>query len=136
MLMQCAQPAGYKLASALTALSGDCDDTNDLLHPATIRYLDTDGDGFSNGTSSGACVDPGAVRYLPSQLVGTAGTGLGLTNGLVGYRTFDGNNGNDKSGNGYTGSLTGNIYFTGGKLGRTSVLDGNGDYIRTADISL
>lgn len=58
---------------------------------------------------------------------------MGLTNGLVGYRTFDGNNANDKSGNGYTGTLTGNIYFTGGKLGRTAVFDGNGDYIRVAD---
>ena len=69
MLMQCGQPAGYKLAANLMAIAGDCDESNDQLHGATTRYLDADTDGFSNGTTSGACLDPGATYYLPSQLI-------------------------------------------------------------------
>lgn len=112
MIEQCGQPTNYKLATQLTATTGDCDETNDLLNAGTIRYQDSDGDGFSDGTTSGACTDPGTVWYLPSQLLGTAGTGLTLTNGLIGYRSFDGNNGNDRSGNGHTGTVYSGTSFT------------------------
>lgn len=70
MLMQCGQPTNYKLAVNLTAIAGDCDDTNDQLNDATIRRSDDDGDTFSDGASTGGCADPGATRWLPSQLTG------------------------------------------------------------------
>jgi len=113
MTQQCGQPAGYQLAANLTAIAGDCDDNNDLLNTATTWYLDADADGFSEGTTSNVCADPGAVRYLPSQLIGSASSGLTLTSGLVGYRTFDSNDGDDDSGNGYTGTLQNGVSFTG-----------------------
>jgi hypothetical protein len=55
----CTRPADYKLASELTAISGDCDDGSNTINPLTYWYLDSDGDGY--GTSSAAmqqCAQP------------------------------------------------------------------------------
>ncbi|MBI5056047.1 MAG: hypothetical protein HZB61_05480 [Nitrospirae bacterium] len=48
----CAMPLGYTAASELIATSGDCDDTNAVLNPATHWYPDSDGDGFGNPSVS------------------------------------------------------------------------------------
>lgn len=91
--------------------SVDCDNSNDLLHPATIWYSDEDGDGFSDGSENPKCLDPGATWYLSSQLIGTANTAysLNLTSGLVGHWSFDSNDGDDDSGNGNHGTLAGGL---------------------------
>lgn len=68
-MQQCAQPAGYKLASALKATSGDCDDTNFHINPLTVRYRDADADGFFDGTTQVQCTDPGATRYARHELI-------------------------------------------------------------------
>lgn len=39
-LAQCTQPAGYKLPSNLTALSGDCNDNNAAVHPGAPEICD------------------------------------------------------------------------------------------------
>lgn len=98
----CALPVGYASGT------GDCNDTNDLLHPNTVRYLDTDNDGFATGSTQTMCTDPGATWYLPSQLIGSAVTNNSLTinNGLVGHWSFDSNDGDDDSGNGNNGNLS------------------------------
>ena len=57
-LIQCTRPDGYKLASELTALSGDCDDGNASLNPATVWYKDQDNDGFTDGTTIVSCTMP------------------------------------------------------------------------------
>lgn len=36
----------------------DCDNSNVLINPATIRYLDSDVDGYSDGTTQIQCSDP------------------------------------------------------------------------------
>jgi len=54
---------------------------------------------------------------------------LTLTNGLVGYRSFDSNDGDDESGNGRHGTLSGGVSFTGGKVGRAGQFDGVNDAI-------
>lgn len=101
-LTQCSQATGYKLPSALISLSGDCNDNNDLQTPYTVWYEDTDGDGFTPGSAVEQCADPGATRYLSSELIGSAVTTNSLTinSGLVGHRSFDSNDGDDESGNG------------------------------------
>jgi PKD repeat protein len=77
----CARPTGYKLASELTATSGDCDDTNAAVNPGateicgnsiddncngqvdegvqTTYYQDNDSDGYGNATATTqACSQP------------------------------------------------------------------------------
>jgi cysteine-rich repeat protein len=131
MLMQCTQPANYKLATNLIATTWDCLDTDARVNPTTIWYSDDDADGFSDGVTQTTCTDPGATWYISHQLIWTANTAhsLNLTSGLVGHWSFDGANGNDESGNWYTATLTGWVIFTGGKLGKWVSFDGNGDWI-------
>ena len=79
-LTQCLRPAGYKVASELTATSGDCNDNNAAINPAateicdgvdnncnmmtdegvqTTYYRDMDGDGFGNpAVTQMACSQP------------------------------------------------------------------------------
>ena len=79
-LTQCLRPAGYKVASELTATSGDCNDNNAAINPAateicdgvdnncnmmtdegvqTTYYRDMDGDGFGNpSVTQMACSQP------------------------------------------------------------------------------
>jgi len=79
---QCAQPAGYKLASALKATSGDCDDTNFHINPLTVRYRDADADGFFDGTTQVQCTDPGATRYAGYELIQLRNTNYVVTGNL------------------------------------------------------
>ena len=79
-LTQCLRPAGYKVASELTATTGDCNDGNAAINPAateicdgidnncnsmtdegvqTTYYRDMDGDGFGNpAMTQMACSQP------------------------------------------------------------------------------
>jgi hypothetical protein len=62
-LIQCTQPVGYKLAGSLTAITGDCDDNNSAINPATLWYQDADSDGFGNpSVTLASCTQP--VGYL------------------------------------------------------------------------
>ena len=55
----CTDPGATRyLASELIATSGDCDDTDSVLHPGTVRYKDAEGDGYSDGTTQTQCADP------------------------------------------------------------------------------
>ena len=51
----CTRPAGYKISSELTALSGDCDDGDAGVTLGSTWYHDTDGDGYGgrSGQSGG-----------------------------------------------------------------------------------
>ena len=79
-ITQCARPSGYKIASELTATTGDCNDNNNAINPAatevcdgidnncnnqtdesgfTMWYRDQDGDGFGNpAMTQSACSAP------------------------------------------------------------------------------
>ena len=79
-ITQCLRPMGYKVASELTATSGDCNDNNAAINPAatevcdgvdnncnmmtdegvqTTYYRDMDGDGFGNpAVTQMACTQP------------------------------------------------------------------------------
>jgi len=79
-LTQCLRPAGYKVASELTATTGDCNDGDEDINPAaaevcdgidnncdgnidegvlTTYYRDMDGDGFGDaGNTQQACAQP------------------------------------------------------------------------------
>jgi hypothetical protein len=69
----CTDPgATWYLATELTAIAGDCNDTNAQLNPTTVRYKDADNDGYSDGTSVTQCVQP-ANHKLAISLTATAG---------------------------------------------------------------
>jgi len=71
-ITQCARPVGYKLASELTATSGDCDDSKAVLNPATLWYKDADNDGYSDGTTKTQCTRATGYK-LASELNATSG---------------------------------------------------------------
>jgi hypothetical protein len=71
-LTECDRPAGFKLATELTATSGDCDDTNAALNPETVWFKDADNDGYSDGTQQTQCVRPAGFK-LASELTATSG---------------------------------------------------------------
>ncbi len=55
----CTRPSGFKAASELTDIFGDCDDTNALINPMTLWYPDSDGDGYGNpSVSLHQCTQP------------------------------------------------------------------------------
>jgi Putative metal-binding motif len=83
ILTQCTQPANYKLAAALTATTGDCNDAVASINPGaaeqcngidddcdgniddgivfTTYYTDTDGDGYGvTASATSLCINPGA----------------------------------------------------------------------------
>jgi uncharacterized protein YjdB len=51
-----------KLASELTGLTVDCDDTDATVSPGTLWYKDADNDGFSDGTSQQSCFQPSGYK--------------------------------------------------------------------------
>jgi hypothetical protein len=46
--ISCIKPFGYKAVSELTAISGDCNEANPNINPATNWYSDSDRDGYGN----------------------------------------------------------------------------------------
>ncbi len=61
-LIQCLQPAGYRLEADLTASSGDCNDGNPAIHPGateTCNNVDDDCDNLVDGN------DPNLVDNVP-----------------------------------------------------------------------
>jgi hypothetical protein len=81
-LTQCTRPTGYKfggsnpilfpLGDGLVATSGDCNDNNAILNPATTWYRDADNDGYSNGATLTQCTRP-ANHKLASELTSISG---------------------------------------------------------------
>lgn len=93
----------WKLAGDLIATTGDCDDDDARINPATTWYLDDDDDGFSEGTNIVVCANPDVSKYyLASELIGNTHTQTTLDDGLVGYWSFDYADARDESGNGNT----------------------------------
>lgn len=66
------QPDGYKLAEDLVETSGDCNDDDDAINPATVWFKDTDNDGYSDGTTLTQCDQPTGFK-LPGDLIATSG---------------------------------------------------------------
>ncbi len=71
-MTQCERPSNFKLAIELTATSGDCDDSNPALNPATVWFKDADNDGYSDGTQQTQCVRPTGFK-LATELTATSG---------------------------------------------------------------
>jgi hypothetical protein len=69
----CTRPAGYKVASELTATSGDCDDNDVNEHPGQTWYKDADGDGYSDGTTNTTSCTRPADYKVASELTATSG---------------------------------------------------------------
>jgi hypothetical protein len=67
----CSRPTGYKLASELIAISGDCNDNNAAINPATVWYKDYDGDGYGDANTAPftGCTPPANYYKLASQLI-------------------------------------------------------------------
>ena len=74
-LTQCTRPAGYKLASELTATSGDCDDTKATVHPGATEVCGNGIDDNCNGqVDEGCTLPPLTVTIKPaSALEGNSG---------------------------------------------------------------
>lgn len=71
--VSCADPGvDWYLASELSGLSGDCDDTDALLNPATVWYKDVDTDLYSDGVTLTQCAQP-VDHYLSGSLTGISG---------------------------------------------------------------
>jgi len=69
----CTRPSGYKVASELTATSGDCDDADGNEHPGQTWYKDADNDGYSDGTTdTTSCTRPPSYK-VASELAATSG---------------------------------------------------------------
>jgi len=69
----CTRPIGYKVASELTATSGDCDDNDANEHPGQTWYKDADDDGYSDGTTdTSSCTRPPGYK-VASELIATSG---------------------------------------------------------------
>jgi hypothetical protein len=71
-ITQCTRPNGYKAGSELSATTGDCNDNDATIHPGTIWYQDTDGDGYSNGATLMQCAQPNGYA-LAIALTATTG---------------------------------------------------------------
>ncbi len=70
---RCSRPDGYKLASELSATSGDCDDADADVNPATVWYKDRDNDGYSDGVSHMGCKPNGVAYKLATALIAITG---------------------------------------------------------------
>jgi parallel beta-helix repeat protein len=70
-LMQCAQPSGYKLATNLTATSGDCNDGNAAINPAATEVCDGIDNNCNNSTDEGnVCCPAGGILYVNASATG------------------------------------------------------------------
>ena len=59
---QCSQPKDYKQSTDLTAITGDCNDDDPEINPATEWFLDADNDGYYSSLQIGGrqqCESPG-----------------------------------------------------------------------------
>jgi hypothetical protein len=62
---QCTRPTNYKTASALIAITGDCNDNNATVHNAQIYYLDFDKDGYGNSAKTiSVCSSTPSANYV------------------------------------------------------------------------
>jgi len=68
--VDCNRPTDYKLPAELIDTTGDCDDNNADLSPATVWYKDGDNDKFSDGTTVSQCTRPNGYRMLNELLSG------------------------------------------------------------------
>ncbi len=59
-----------KLASELTSLTQDCDDTKAAVNPGIVWYKDADNDGFSDGTTQSACYRPNLYKLSNEVITG------------------------------------------------------------------
>jgi len=58
-ISSCERPTGFKVASELVSMLPDCDDNDPLEHPVQTWYLDSDNDGYSDGTvNNSSCERP------------------------------------------------------------------------------
>ena len=73
--------------------TGDCLDSSGVVHPLTRRYKDTDGDGYSDGTSVQQCAQPAGYNRAVN-LIATGGdcddTNDLLTPNTIRYLDADG----------------------------------------------
>ncbi|TAD90920.1 MAG: T9SS C-terminal target domain-containing protein [Bacteroidetes bacterium] len=71
-VVQCGRPSpGFKLATELTAISGDCDDEIAAINPNTTWRKDADNDGYSDGTILTQCARPQGYK-LATELTSQA----------------------------------------------------------------
>ena len=142
----CLRPVGYKLAGELTALSGDCDDTDANAHPDQTWYKDSDNDGYTDGTTdTTSCLRPTDYKTAAELAdltldeddsdgaIYPGAPGM-LDYGLLAHYPFNGN-ADDISGNGnhgtvYGASLTQDRF---GDNGEAYYFDGQDDWIELTD---
>jgi hypothetical protein len=109
MIIQCANPAGYKIASELKVTSGDCNDSSAAVNPEAVEVCD----GVDNncnaqvdeGISStpttcgtGACASTGILQCTNGQMVDTCTAKAAQTEGPVGDPTCSDGQDNDCNG--------------------------------------
>ncbi|MBQ0734832.1 hypothetical protein J9332_10950, partial [Aquimarina celericrescens] len=81
---QCSQPIGY------VRKKGDCNDGNASMHPDTVWYKDSDGDGFASMTKT-QCTSPGTGYGFTVKPLGDCNDGNGLIHpNTVWYKDSDG----------------------------------------------
>jgi probable HAF family extracellular repeat protein len=93
-ILQCQQPAGYRLRSEITEIDGDCNDNDPTeTDPNTTWYKDIDNDGYSDGAIvPNSCNRPTGYK-LPSELTAITGdcddSSAELGPGLTWYQDSD-----------------------------------------------
>jgi len=98
IIVQCARPVGNKIASELTATSGDCDDTNAVINPGAVEICDgkdnncngTVDDGIASTPTTcgvGVCASTGQSTCQGGKMVDTCTAGTPQTEGPFGSLT-------------------------------------------------
>lgn len=75
-LIQCSQPSGYKLATALTGVSGDCNDSDSTIYPNAPDICDGKDNDCDGAT------DEGGSGPLPPWTEGSVGAASGTSAGF------------------------------------------------------